>query len=596
MSASEICRPEHPDPQRVRDDWLNLNGAWDFAIDAGRNGLAADWQERSDWPGQTRIAVPYCPESTLSGVGCTDFMPAVWYRRKFAVPSDWQGRRVRLHFGAVDFDCRVWVNGELIGRHIGGYSPFAFEISKVVKPGGENQVVVYVEDDVRTGKQPGGKQSSRLASHGCHYTRATGIWQTVWLEATGQAFVEDFQIVPDPQAGEVRVAARINGRVEGLALKVQASLNGKPVGGRQVSAVDVATANVGLSDVQLWQPGRGVLYDLVLELIDGDGTVIDRLSSYFGLRDVEVRGRAVLVNGQPTFLRWVLDQGYWPDGVYTAAGEEDLKADIERAMACGFNGARLHEKVFEPRYLYWADRLGFMVAGEMGDWKINLAEPLAHEAMIADWTASVLRDRNHPSVMLWTPLNESAGRRRALGDAAVHDQLLVNLYRLTKALDPTRPIIDTSGYVHVVTDIYDVHNYEQDPAKLAAVLETVRAGQWDEAFRNFPQEDMGYDGQRPYFVSEYGGIWWDPVRAGGESGWGYGQRPAGEEEFITRLDGLTRTLLDNPNICGFCYTQLYDIEQEVNGLYTYDRKAKFDPAVLRRSFAAPAAIEQDQAG
>jgi len=593
MSAGDIPRAEHPDPQRMRDDWLNLNGPWDFAIDAGRNGLEAGWQNQAKWPGQTSILVPFCPESALSRIGVRDFLPAVWYRRTFEAPAAWAGRRVLLHFGAVDFDCRVWLNGRYLGRHIGGYTPFRFDVTDMLRPGGENQIIVYVEDDVRTGRQPGGKQSNRLESYGCHYTRVTGIWQTVWLEATGRAFVQDLQILPSADFSQVTVLAAIDGPTEGLSLQAEALLDGRSVARSQCPAGSIAAAHLDLAEVALWEPGHGRLYDLVLELRDAAGNVVDRLRSYFGLRRIEIDGRKILLNGKPIFLRWVLDQGYWPDGIYTASSEQDLKADIERALACGFNGARLHQKVFEPRQLYWADRLGFLLAGEMGDWKMDLAEPLAHEAFLADWTAAVLRDRNRPSLILWTPLNESAGRRRRLADPSVHDILLRNLYDLTKRLDPTRPVIDTSGYVHVVTDIYDVHSYEQDPAKFAALFEPLRTGRRRDAFRNFPDEDIAYDGGRPYFVSEYGGIWWDPAASGGERGWGYGNRPGSEAEFLGRLEALTKALLDNPGICGFCYTQLYDIEQEVNGLYTYDRRAKFDPAVIRRALSAPAAMEKN---
>jgi len=591
-AAQDIPRPEHPDPQRQRSDWANLNGTWDFAIDAGRNGLEAGWHKQSRWNGQMQILVPFCPESKLSGIGIRDFMPAVWYRRRFAVPSDWKGKRILLHFGAVDFDCRVWVNGKYIGRHTGGYTPLQFDITDEIEVGRENLLVVYVEDDVRSGMQPGGKQSDRYGSYGCHYTRVTGIWQTVWLEAVGQTFIEDLQVLTNPDLDGVTLLITLRGHLRGLGLKVVASLNGKVVAQWAGPAQALSVVPLRLKDVAPWQPGQGILYDLDLQLLDAGGNVVDRMQSYFGLRMIEIQGRKILLNGKPLFLRWVLDQGYWPDGIYTAASEEDLRADIERAMACGFNGARLHQKVFEPRYLYWADRLGFLVAGEMGDWKMNFASPVAIHAFLADWQAAVMRDRNRPSLLMWTPFNETAGRRRSAPDVRLHDCLLRNVYALTKSLDPTRPVIDTSGYVHVITDIYDIHNYEQDPEKFRKAFEALASGKWSEAFRNFPDEDIPYSGEVPYFVSEYGGIWWDPQGEAGEHAWGYGTRPRTPEEFIQRFKGLTETLLGNPNICGFCYTQLYDIEQEANGLYTYRRKPKFEPKVIAEIVSQPAAIEQ----
>lgn len=592
MASMQIPRPEHPDPQRFRDTWMNLNGPWDFAIDAGSNGLDTDWATAKAWPGQMKIAVPFCPESKLSGIGIKDFMPAVWYRRTFAVPAAWQGKRVRLHFGAVDFDCRVWVNGQLLGRHIGGYTPFWFDVTEALRDG-QNEVVVYAADDTRTGRQPAGKQSEQHGSYGCMYTRVTGIWQTVWLEAVGAAFVQELQIVASEDLSQVSVLAEITGAASGMTLYAEAFLNGQSVGTWRGPAGPLAAASLALKQIEKWDVGKGTLYDLVLEVRDRAGNTVDRLESYFGLRKLEIRGNKVCINDRPVFLRTVLDQGFWPDGVYTAPSDAELKADIERSMACGFNGARLHQKVFEPRTLYWADKLGYLLAGEMGDWGMDFNEPVCHDAFVADWAAAVRRDRNRPSVILWTPFNETHGRRFNTHDKDRHDGLMRMVYHLTKQLDPTRPVIDASGYVHVITDIYDIHNYDQDPAKFAALFEALKGAEPGKVFRNFPKEDLPYDGRMPYFVSEYGGIWWNPAQAADVKAWGYGQRPASLEEFLARFDALNKALLENPGICGFCYTQLTDVEQEVNGLYTYDRKPKFDLAVIKRSVAAPAAIEKE---
>jgi len=591
MTTSSIPRPEHPDPQRFRRQWLNLNGSWDFAVDAGLNGLAAGWQKAATWSGQRSITVPFCPESRLSGVQIKDFLPAVWYRRAFRIPAEWRGCRVRLHFGAVDFDCRVWVNGQPMGRHVGGYTPFWFDITDALKAG-DNEVVVYAEDDVRTGRQPGGKQSGQYESYGCMYTRVTGIWQTVWLEAVGKVFTQELQIVASEDLAQLSVLAEINGVSAGCTLHAEAFLDGRSAGTWQGPAGPVTAATLSLKEVALWEIGKGRLYDLVLEVRDSAGKTIDRLESYFGLRRLEIRGNKVRINGKPVFLRMVLDQGFWPDGVYTAPSDAELKADIERSMACGFNGARLHQKVFEPRTLYWADKMGYLLAGEMGDWGMDFNEPVGHDAFVADWAAAVRRDRNRPSLILWTPFNETHGRRFNTHDKDRHDGLLRMIYSLTKHLDPTRPVIDASGYVHVITDIYDIHHYEQDVEKFRALFAPLQAGEPQKVFRNFPKEDVAYDGTLPYFVSEYGGIWWNPEQAADAKAWGYGQRPATPEEFLCRFDGLNKALLDNPGICGFCYTQLTDVEQEVNGLYTYDRRPKFDPAVIKRSVSAPAAIEK----
>ncbi len=600
-SNNAIPRPEHPDPQRYREEWINLNGRWSFEIDSKHVGLKERWWQRRELAGN--IVVPFCPESRLSGIGSTDFMPAAWYRRSFRVPTAWRGKRVRLHFGAVDFDTRVRVNGTEIGRHVGGYSPFCFEITDKIRFEAHNDLVVYVEDDNRSGLQPCGKQSRQRESHGCVYTRVTGIWQTVWLEAAGTTFVKELHIIPNLSAGAVTVLATIDGETEGHTFEAVVETDSRPTtvrssaraNGQALAKAAVAcngsTAAVTLNvpNARPWSPESPCLYCLQLQLTR-QGNRVDTLRSYFGFREFRIDGHRLLLNGESIFLRWVLDQGYHPDGVYTARSDEELKADIERAKAMGFNGARLHEKVFEPRFLYWADRLGYLVSGEMGDWGADFTHVRTHHTFLQEWAAAVRRDRNHPSLVLWTPFNESSG---FYGDhPAEHDAMMHTLHGLTKSLDPTRLIIDASGYVHAITDIYDAHTYEQDPTKFAAKFNAFgRTGSPEDAYRGKHNRHVPYQGQ-PYLVSEYGGIWWDPQAQGGESGWGYGDRPSSQQEFLDRYRALTETLLNNPRICGFVYTQLYDIEQEVNGLYSYARQPKFDPAVIRRINQQLAAIER----
>ena len=587
--STDIPRPEHPDPQRIRSDWINLNGPWQFEIDAGRNGLESGWPDRDPLVG--RITVPFCPESRLSGVGCVDFMPAVWFRRTFDIPSAWGGRRVRLHFGAVDFDARVWVNGRLVGRHVGGYAPFCFDVTSVANVGGGNTVVVYVQDDPRTGHQPAGKQSTRQGSYGCHYTRVTGIWQTVWLDAVGSTFMRHHVVAGDPFSGLVDIAVETDGATAGLRLRAEVQTSGAPVVAERPLTGPLTHCQLTIPDPIAWGPDDPHLYDATLSIIDDADQVVDTLATYVGLRRFEVDGHRLLLNGRTLFLRTVLDQGYYPDGIYTAPSDDALRADVQRALDVGFNGARLHQKVFEERFHYWADRLGYLVTGEYGDWGMDFGPTAAHDAMMGEWPEIVRRDVNHPSLIMWTPFNETSSRVRPFKEA--HDALLRNVLSLTKAIDPTRPVIDTSGYCHVVTDVYDVHNYDQDTTSFTARFATFD-GTAGTAFRNVPDEDCDYIDGQPYFVSEYGGIWWDPSALGGEQGWGYGDRPRSEREYIDRYRALTDVLLNNPHICAFSYTQLYDVEQEVNGIYTYDRRAKFDPPLMdeiRQINQQPAAIE-----
>ena len=567
-----LPRPEHPQPQMERSAWRSLNGAWQFAFDFGRSGLDRHFERRDAL--DTTITVPFCPESVLSGVHYTDFIPAVWYARAFTLTPEELSGRVLLHFGAVDYEAHVFVNGEPAGTHRGGYTSFCFDITDLCRAG-ENRLSVYAEDDNRSGKQPHGKQCESFDSQGCDYTRTTGIWQTVWLEFVPETYIQSVQYYPNITEGTLLVQAKLCGAG---TFMVQASFEGRPCGEASTRAENgFAAVTLPLSELHLWDVGQGNLYDLTLTF----GS--DSVKSYAGMREVRIEGRRVLLNGRPVFQRLVLDQGFYPDGIYTAPDESALVRDIELSLAAGFNGARLHQKVFEPRFLYHCDRLGYLAWGEMANWGLDYSDPAALEAFLGEWLDAVGRDFNHPSIVGWCPFNETWDRegRRQL------DSLLAMVYRVTKQLDPTRPCIDTSGNFHVVTDIYDVHDYEQDPASFAAHYEAFRTGG---AFYDAQAARQQYDGKKPMFVSEYGGIKWNP-QGDVEKAWGYGDGPATEEAFIERYRGLTGALLSNPNMFGFCYTQLYDVEQETNGLYTYSREPKFDMAVFHAINTQPAACE-----
>ena len=569
-----LPRPEHPQPQMERSAWRSLNGAWQFAFDFGRSGLDRHFERRDAL--DTTITVPFCPESVLSGVHYTDFIPAVWYARGFTLTPEELSGRVLLHFGAVDYEAHVFVNGEPAGTHRGGYTSFCFDITDLCRAG-ENRLSVYAEDDNRSGKQPHGKQCESFDSQGCDYTRTTGIWQTVWLEFVPETYIQSVQYYSNITEGTLLVQAKLCGAG---TFTVQASFEGRPCGEASARAENgFAAVTLPLSELHLWDVGRGNLYDLTLTF-GGDS-----VKSYAGMREVRIEGRSVLLNGRPVFQRLVLDQGFYPDGIYTAPDDSALVRDIELSLAAGFNGARLHQKVFEPRFLYHCDRLGYLAWGEMANWGLDYSDPAALEAFLGEWLDALGRDFNHPSIVGWCPFNETWDRegRRQL------DSLLAMVYRVTKQLDPTRPCIDTSGNFHVVTDIYDVHDYEQDPASFAAHYEAFRTGG---AFYDAQAARQQYDGKKPMFVSEYGGIKWNP-QGDVEKAWGYGDGPATEEAFIERYRGLTEALLSNPNMFGFCYTQLYDVEQETNGLYTYSREPKFDMAVFHAINTQPAACETD---
>lgn len=565
-----IPRSEHPDPQFQRKDWLNLNGEWDFEFDFGNSGLRAGVLEKDEW--SRKINVPFCPESKLSGIEYTDFIAAVWYRKSVTVTEAQLEGRVLIHFGAVDYETYLYVNGEEAGYHKGGYTSFTFDITEFLTAG-ENVIAVNARDDVRDPLVPRGKQSELYNSHGCDYTRTTGIWQTVWLEFVPKAYVKSFKLFPDTVNATLGVSAVVEG--EG-AFKAEAFYDGRLVGSFEKTAAGFVSGDIKLSETHLWEVGCGRLYDLKITFGD------DGISSYFGLRDIRIDGYKVLINGKSVFQRLVLDQGFYADGIYTAPSDEALEKDIKLSLAVGFNGARLHQKVFEPRFLYHCDRLGYIVWGEFGNWGLDYSRDGALEAMLPQWCESVARDFNHPAIVGWCPFNETwdrDGRKQ-------NDELLRIVYRVTKQLDETRPCIDTSGNFHVETDIFDVHDYEQKVE--------IFKGNYDRLmtegvlFERFPDRQE-YDGKKPAFVSEYGGIQWSLGSRG--DAWGYGNAPKSEKEFIDRYKGLTDALLDNERMFGFCYTQLYDIEQEQNGLYYYDRSPKFDPELFRRINSRKAAIE-----
>jgi beta-galactosidase/beta-glucuronidase len=611
-ATEAVPRPEHPRPQCVRPDWVSLNGQWEFEIDQGDTGLERGLLHREL---AERITVPFAPESAASGIGRTDFLEAVWYARTVEVPTGWADR-VLLHFGAVDHDATVWVDGVEVTRHRGGFSSFTAELG-AGRAGTAIRVVVRARDS-RHGVQARGKQSTWYDSTGAHYTRTTGIWQTVWLEAVPAVHIRRLRITPNLAAGALTVEAPITANRAGHRLRVELSDAAGLVAATSVAAdLDLTpTAHVAIPADRLrpWSPSDPHLYDLRVALVDGADAgidagidaVIDAVQSYAGIRSIAIDGTAVLLNGRPLFQRLVLDQGYWPQSLMTAPSDAALIKDIELAMAAGFNGARLHQKVFEERFLHHADRLGYLVWGEFGDWGARGRGPRGANqqptaSFVAQWLEVLQRDHNHPAIVGWCPLNET--------DQALHDRITVlddvtrAMFLATKLADPTRPVIDASGYSHRVaeTDVYDAHCYEQEPAEFARSLGGLAAGS--------PHVNRSHDGGeislpyagQPYFVSEFGGIWWDPAAAAaaGAAGddqresWGYGNRVRDEAEFQERFAGLAAVLLADPLMFGYCYTQLTDVLQERNGLYRFDRSHKLDIDAVRRAQLRPAAIEAE---
>jgi beta-galactosidase/beta-glucuronidase len=576
FAQAPIPRPEYPRPQFERDAWMNLNGTWTYTFDFGESGLQRDFNESKGF--DNNITVPFCPESLLSGVEYKDFINSMWYHRAVEVPAAWEGKKILLNFGAVDYTSSIYVNGKLAGRHYGGSSSFSVDVTRFVEPGKTADVVVWVQDDVRAGVQASGKQCPDYYSRGCHYTRVTGIWQTVWMEAVARTGLKDVYVKPDLDNSSFIMEPQFYALEEGLALNIRIKDGDKVVSKKTVKATNPMTVIMPVKNVKTWSPESPFLYDIEYEVVDKAGNVVDQVNSYAGMRKIHVEGNRVYLNNQPLYLRLVLDQGFYPDGVWTAPSDEALKRDIELSMSVGFNGARLHQKVFEERFHYWADKLGYLTWGESASWGSNMNDEMASRNFIPEWREVVVRDRNHPSIIIWTPFNETWERPDDEEGGRVHDRLITNIYDLTKSLD-YRPVHDSSGGYHVKTDIWSKHNYEQDSAKLIE-SQTIKEEGKVPTFRS--EVEVAYEGQ-PYFLDEYGGIKW-VIEQFAENTWGYGEGPKSLDEFYTRLEALTDAILSFDYISGYTYTQFTDVEQEQNGIFNYDRTAKFDPERLKAVF------------
>ena len=583
--TGELPRPEYPRPQFRRPDWTNLNGEWRFAFDDEDAGLAQGWHRVSaenlrsaGSPFDRTITVPFCYQSRLSGIGDTSFHDVVWYARTFD-PSP--GEHLLLHFGAVDYRASVWVNGTQVASHEGGHTPLGADVTPVIGEG-ENVIVVRAEDPSRDATIPRGKQYWKEESEGIFYTRTTGIWQTVWLEPVSERRIDFLRLTPDVDAARVDVEVTVEGFEPGLSLRLVVTLRGEtvvddrvelraPVVERSLPLLSrgAAPETPHLSEwPALWTPEHPNLYDLGLELLDGGGQALDVVESYFGMRKIEAKGGKVLLNNRPCYQRLVLDQGYFPDGLLTAPADDDLRRDIEFAKAMGFNGARKHQKVEDPRWLYWADRLGFLVWGEMAN--AYQYSPDYVRRITSEWQEAVRRDYNHPCIVAWVPMNESWGVPELASDPAQVDHLLT-LYHLTRSLDRTRLVVSNDGWEHALTDLCTIHDYGSagDLSSRYATPESSVSAR--PAKRPIYAPGHGYRGE-PILISEFGGIAFS-----GEEGWGY-STVADAVEFLERYEALMTALQQSETVRGFCYTQLTDVEQETNGLLTYEREPKVDLA------------------
>ena len=586
-TAAQTPRPEYPRPQFERAAWVNLNGTWTYTFDFSRSGDFKNYVNSNGFDG--KIVVPFCPESKLSGVGYTDFINAIWYQRTINVPAEWSGKKIFLNFGAVDYETYVYIDGRLQAIHYGTGSSFAVDITKAVRPGESHNLVVKVNDDLRSGHQPGGKQSTELNSAGCMYTRTTGIWQTVWMEAVDKEGLKSVYAVPDIDQKQLVVTPQFYTESNTNKLVVTVLDGKKVVATKTVPATNNSIVVLPFKNVKLWTPETPNLYDVTYKVVDKAGKTIDEVKSYAGMRKIHCANGYFYLNNKPYYQRLVLDQGFYPDGIWTAPSDEALKQDIEMSKAVGFNGARLHQKNFEERYFYWADKLGYITWAEFASWGLDISNELAARNTITEWADLVQRDRNHPSIVTWTPFNETWGAR----DTGAYPRMVRDIYNITKSMDPSRPINDASGDTHVVTDIWTVHNYQRDHDQLIKDF-TFEHGR--EPYRNINLRDRGkqrfarYDGQ-PYMLDEFGGLPWIKQEERGSS-WGYGSNIDTLDDFYKILRDEILALKASKHVVGFCYTQITDVEQEKNGIYYYDRTPKFDTEKIREIFLLiPSVIE-----
>ncbi|HYD76099.1 glycoside hydrolase family 2 protein [Ramlibacter sp.] len=579
-------RHGYPRPQLRRADWLSLNGAWRFRFDDdGRLGRP---DEVAQWP--LEITVPFPPEAEASGVGDRGFHKACWYQREFELQPG--SDRVILHFGAVDYAARVWVNGHLVATHQGGHTPFQADITQALDPGGRQTVTVRAEDDPHDLTKPRGKQDWQLEPHSIWYPRTTGIWQTVWLERVSPVHIRKIRWTPRLDSFALGIEALVEGDTGAdTSLELELRHGERLLARDRYRVVDgevdrlVVLSDPGIDDFRnelLWSPERPTLLEARLRLWC-DGKLVDEVESYTALRSANVLRDRFMLNGRPYVLRMVLDQGYWPESLLAAPSDDALRRDVELAKAMGFNGVRKHQKIEDPRYLYWADRLGLLVWEEMPS--AYRFTRTAIERTVQEWSEAIERDYSHPCVIVWVPFNESWGVPE-LPTVRAHRHAVEALYHLTKTLDQTRAVIGNDGWESSATDIIGIHDYDSNIEHIRQ-----RYGPEVEPEKLFDRRRPGgrvltLDGYphrgQPIMLTEFGGITFQArAEAGVKKIWGYTE-VTDEETFAQLYEQLLQTVIYTALFSGFCYTQFADTFQEANGLLHADRTPKIPLERIRR--------------
>ena len=578
---------DYPRPQFVRTEWENLNGTWDFGFDDENCGERERWYE--SFQGTRKITVPFTYETKMSGIQDESRHDNIWYRRKVCVDGNkLEKNRYVIHFEGSDFVTKLWVNGQYAGSHRGGYARFSFDITDLVKDG-ENELVVKVEDSYDMG-QPRGKQRWARENYGCWYVQTTGIWKTVWTEYVPEMSLSYVKMTPNLEEYSLELELEVDApedRMDGeLLVETCVSYDGELinknltaiVSGLVKTKIDLFVKKDGFEwAMKTWTPEEPNLYDIEFRLLE-KGEVLDRVGSYFAMRDIRIDGPNILLNGRPIYQRLILDQGYWKDSHLTPPGEEALIEDIDKIHALGYNGLRKHQKIEDERFLYWCDVKGMLVWSEAA--AAYQYSDRAVSEFVTEWMEIVRQNYNHPCIITWTPFNESWGITQ-VKTRRVEQHFTEAVYHLTKSMDRNRPVIVNDGWEHTVSDIITLHDYEEAGCLLKARYlefgDDILAAKVSHNHHKMAMADgFQYKGQ-PIIISEYGGIAFD----NDDSGWGYGNKVKTEEDFIQRFDSVTTAVKEIPFVCGYCYTQVTDVQQEINGLMDIDRNFKADPERIK---------------
>jgi len=568
---------------RNGQSWENLNGSWDFLFDDENEGTSRRWF--ASFPRGKKINVPFAYESPSSGIGDPSRHDVVWYRRDLPIEAKKkQGKRIFIHFEGSDYLTRVWVNGAYAGEHTGAYARFSFDITHLVRTG-NNTITVRAEDSFDT-TQPRGKQRWKEENFGCWYVQTTGIWKTVWLEYVNPSHIKSVKMTPVLSRGILEIEAEVDARTaDGLELEAEVSFEDKfvtkvtvPVNGKLAAASAVITsASVTEWGIHTWSPEHPDLYDISFTL-KRNGKVFDEVLSYFGMREIRIDGSNILLNGRPLYQRLILDQGYWKDSHLTPPDEQALITDIEKVMAAGYNGVRKHQKIEDEKFLYWADVKGLLVWSEMAAaYEFN---DRAVTNFTRQWMEIVQQNYNHPAIITWTPFNESWGAPQIKTDAT-QQHFTEAVYYLTKSYDKYRPVICNDGWEHTISDIITLHDYveegEEFTERYENHLEEILDNRlYHSLYKSVFADGYSYRGQ-PLVLSEFGGI----AFSNRGEGWGYGNKVASKEDYIKRFDAITTAIKKHGAFCGFCYTQVTDVQQEINGIMDTDRNFKVESEILR---------------